>query len=506
MWDRLFGGVPGQNERLEGGNPHSRRLAAIPSNSVAINSLIAMYGRTVVGRSRYLCTNNPYAVSAKEQWVASLAGTGIKPSSLVTDRNMKKALQQLWLDWTDEADYDGLSDFYGLQAMAAAELFEGGECFIRYRANPDNVTVPMQVQVLPTEMLPYRTDVLTGSGNRIELGIEFDANGKRVAYHFYQEHPGQALPRRTAATVRVPADEILHLFRPLRAGQIRGIPQSVASMARLAMLDLYDDAELERKRTTALFAGFITKEATEDEDDHPLGVKEHGSLSTTLGNDQVTMEGGALIDLNPGEDISFAAPADVGTSYDPFQYRNLLQIAAGFGVPYSAMTGDLTRANYGSLRAGELSHRRRVQAYQHNVMIYQMCRPIWLRFLAMATALGEAPWQPSEYMANARDYNRVKWIPPKWDWVDPLKDRQAEKVAVDNGWKSRSDVIEEEGYDPEEMDDRIAADQARADELELRLALPDGTQPEPEPDPNDGEGNQNQNDPNQRGSGEEGAN
>jgi capsid protein len=69
---------------------------------------------------------------------------------------------------------------------------------------------------------------------------------------------------------------------------------------------------------------------------------------------------------------------------------------------------------------------------------------------------------PARYMA-------VKWIPPKWDWVDPLKDRKAEIEAIDAGLKSRSDVIESEGYDAEEVDRRIAADHAREEELGLKF-------------------------------------
>ena len=55
----------------------------------------------------------------------------------------------------------------------------------------------------------------------------------------------------------------------------------------------------------------------------------------------------------------------------------------------------------------------------------------------------------------------------KWDWVDPLKDRMAEIEAIEAGLKSRSDVIESEGYDAEEVDRRIAADHAREEELGL---------------------------------------
>jgi capsid protein len=71
------------------------------------------------------------------------------------------------------------------------------------------------------------------------------------------------------------------------------------------------------------------------------------------------------------------------------------------------------------------------------------------------------------FAANRAQYLPVKWIPPKWDWVDPLKDRKAEIEAIEAGLKSRSDVIESEGYDAEEVDRRIAADHAREQELGL---------------------------------------
>jgi len=60
-------------------------------------------------------------------------------------------------------------------------------------------------------------------------------------------------------TVRVPAAEVMHLFRPLRPGQIRGEPWLARALVKLNELDQYDDAELVRKKTAAMFAGFITR-------------------------------------------------------------------------------------------------------------------------------------------------------------------------------------------------------------------------------------------------------
>jgi hypothetical protein len=69
--------------------------------------------------------------------------------------------------------------------------------------------------------------------------------------------------------------------------------------------------------------------------------------------------------LLPGEDIKFSDPADVGGSYEAFQYRTLLACCSAMGVPYTNVTGDLRQANYSSLREGKLEFRRRIEQLQH---------------------------------------------------------------------------------------------------------------------------------------------
>jgi hypothetical protein len=85
--------------------------------------------------------------------------------------------------------------------------------------------------------------------------------------------------------------------------------------------------------------------------------------------------------LLPGEDIKFSDPADVGGSYEAFQYRTLLACCAAMGVPYTNVTGDLRPANYSSLREGKLEFRRRIEQVQHGTLVFQLCRPVWNRWL-----------------------------------------------------------------------------------------------------------------------------
>lgn len=461
-----------------------RRLASIPAAQTAINDLIRRYGAQAVARSRYLIQNNPYASSAAETFKSALVGSGIKPSKLGVPADQKKAFSTLWADSVPYMDADGVLDFYGIQALIADELFAAGEIFAVYDTPAEEITgtVPLAVRLYQAEMLPYWHNVPLGTinpgsplqpGARIECGIEFDADNRRVAYHFLTRAPGDFTSPpviNSGWTVRIPADRVMHIFRPTRAGQIRGIPYTLAGMVTLAMMDLYDDAELERKRTAALFAGFITQSDPEDDgSESPLGAL--GTLVGPKGKQQsvATLEPGLLVPLGPGENITFSEPADLGGSYEAFQYRMLLRAAAGFNVPYSAMTGDLRSVNYSSIRAGLLEFRRRISATQDFVMIQLFARPFFNKWVALASEAGLAPWTFADFVKNVALYRRVKWLAPKWEWVDPLKDLQAEKLAVDNGFKARADVIEESGDDPEQTDQRIADDQVREDGLGLRI-------------------------------------
>ena len=458
------GGPSTVRARLEGAMSR-RRLRGWQPPLENINSLVASGGPRLLARSRELVVTNGYAANACEAYAANLVGDGIKPSSLIQDGELRDRIQRLWLAWTDQVDADGLTDFYGLQAMIAREMFVAGECFVRIRPRraEDGLLVPMQLQLLQAEMLPFEMTKSTPSGNPIRCGIEFDLIGRRVAYHFRRRHPGDSTDRGPAIpeTTRVPAEDVLHIYRPIDAGQIRGLPHVAPAMVRLFLLDQYDDAELDRKKTAAMFAGFVTKNAPED----PM-MGEIEDEGTGIGI--ASLEPGTLQVLLPGEDIKFSSPADVGGGFEAFQYRTLLAISASLGLPYHLVTGDVRQANYSSLRAELVEFRRRIGQLQHGVIAHQFCRPVWQRWLE-AAALSGALDLPDIKVARA-----VHWIPPRWDWVDPLKDIQAQLLGINAGLMSRRKAVEATGYDIEEIDRENAADAERAASLGLTYSTSPG--------------------------------
>jgi capsid protein len=130
--------------------------------------------------------------------------------------------------------------------------------------------------------------------------------------------------------------------------------------------------------------------------------------------------------------------------------------------------------------------RRRANGIQKHVLGFQLCLPVFRAFMDYAHIGGALDFDG--YADNPHDYLNMAWIPPSWMWIDPLKDRQAEILAVTAGFKARSQSIEEEGGDAAEVDQRIAEDAARAKRLGITISGVQGlkqdlsaTPPEDEP-------------------------
>ena len=134
-------------------------------------------------------------------------------------------------------------------------------------------------------------------------------------------------------------------------------------------------------------------------------------------------------------------------------------------LPYHLVTGDVRQANYSSLRAELVEFRRCVEQLQHGVVAHQLCHPVWARWLETA-ALSGALDLP-DFAGSPARYRPVNWIPPRWDWVDPWKDIPAQVLAMEAGIISRRKVVEDTGYNVEEIDRKNAADAKRARDMGL---------------------------------------
>jgi lambda family phage portal protein len=447
----------------------SRRAYGWQSQTVSPNAAVLSTLATLRDRSRTATRNNGIAKGAIDKLVTNIIGTGIKPMSQAADPTIRKAIQALWTKWTDESDADGLLDFYGQQAQAVRGFLDAGDDYIRLRSRlpGDGLSVPLQLQVLEPELSPYTYNLVTGT-TRIRAGIEFDAIGRRVAYWFHPSRPGDLFDYDPSQLRRVPAESVIHLYDPLRAGQLRGVPHLTQALVKLNELEKFDDATLLRQQLANLFVAFLRKVGSADGALHPLTGK---PVETDgAGQPLVPLSPGLFQELSPGEEVEFSKPPDAGSGYKDFMRQQLLAVSAATGVPYEALTGDMSGVNDRTVRVVFNEFRLRIQMVQHHLIAFQLCRPVWRAWMDAAVLSGALPISLADYRANPDAYLAVKWTPPRTPYIHPVQDVEAQQAAIRAGLTSRSAVVSELGEDAEAIDEQQAADNERADEYGLQYA------------------------------------
>lgn len=393
-------------------------------------------------RARAAVANNPWAANGVGALAGNIVGAGITPTAQHPDEETRRAVTAAFSAWALACDADGLTDFYGLQAAATRAMIVDGESFVQILWTADG----LKLRLIPAELVDLAHTVELGGGARIIAGIEFDSAGQRIAYHVRPVDPTATFDT-FLPPVRVPASDILHLFRPLGPGQVRGVSWLAPVLIRAGELDQLEDALLVGAKVAAMHAGFLI-----DQNSTGAGTPFEGVGTGSIM--ESGLEPGTLKVLPGGYDIRFSTPQQAQQTID-FAKLQLRGIAAGLGVPEYLLTGDLSGANYSSLRAGLIEFRRRVEAIQFHTLIPQLLRPIWNRFVTVAMLAGQL---------DADDLDAAKaceWIPPAQDWVDPKKDAEATAAMIAGGLTSRRRAVAAQGYSVEELDAEIASDRAR---------------------------------------------
>ena len=400
-----------------------------------VNSSLAAGQSSIRARAQHASLNNPHAARAASAWVANVVGIGIRPQSAAG-----AAVDEVVAAWAAECDAAGRCDLYGMQSAVVRSVFVAGEAFIRFRTRrpEDGLVIPIQLEILDPQQVDAAMHKDLGAGGRIISGIEFDPLGRRVAYHVSRHAPGDPLGSTQLEPSRVPAEDILHIFESLVPGQVRGISRFAPVLLRLRDLDELADAALMKAKIESMFAGFLT-----DADGSMLEGAADASVLTQ------GLEPGTLRILPPGSDIKFSNPTAGGETFAPFVSTQLHAIAAGLGLTYEQVSGDMAGVNYSSARVALIEFRRMVEAFRAHVLRPQFLDPVWRRVLAIAELAGAVPVGVDQ---------GCRWIAPAWEWVDPLKDVEADARAVEAGFKSRRQIRTEWGFDPDQVEAEIAAE------------------------------------------------
>lgn len=384
-------------------------------------------------RARWIAQNNPWAGTASEVVARHTVGRGIRAGI------KNKTMNQAWGEWAEstKCDYYGRTNIYGLQRLIMETVSKSGECIV---VKHFGGTGP-KLQVLEGDYLDSGKRILQSKegGNFTVDGIEFDAQGNRVAYWIFQSNPLQFM----LPSQRVPADQVLHIFKPIRPGQHRGIPFGVSVLMRIQDFDEYEEAQLLKAKMAACFSIWVT-----DMNGGQLNTKQ-------VLPDRI--EPGMIFPLNAGQSIAVASPASTD-GYERYSRNQLLAIAQGFGISYEALTGDYSNVNFSSAKMGQLEFAKNVQFWQEQLMIPLFCQPVYEWFQQWSQFVGRKSWNTP-----------ATWTPPKREMIDPTKEIAALRDQIRSGLISWPEAVRQLGYDPDEMLEEIQRINAAMDEKGIKL-------------------------------------
>lgn len=438
-----------------------RRVSSIRASGTDADAAAARRQRLAF-LSRDMVRNTPLATRAKSVITGAVVGDGIIPKVTVRgaglDADLVKRIKQRGLEHIEghfdstAIDRRGRQNLYGLQQLIMGTVIEAGECLVRL--HPDTLVqggFPFQIEVLEPDYLDEtRWGILPGGGE-IRDGIEYDAQGVRLAYWLFPQHPGSdsVMHPASGVSVRVPAGQIVHVFRQDRPGQNRGVTWFAPVVLRLQDLADHEDAQLMRQKVAACFAVFRT-----------------GGDKTIPVPSEIMP--GMVYDLGDSEEVTFASPPGV-EAYDEFTRSALRSVAVGLGITYESLTADLSQVNFASARMGRLDMDQNVSGWQWLMMVPQLLQPIGAWFLDT--------WQqedgdelrragvPDEIWARIG----LEWAPPRRVIVDPSREFTALKEAVRAGFMSRQHVIRQFGFDPERLNEELIEDLKFASDNKLVL-------------------------------------
>jgi lambda family phage portal protein len=399
-------------------------------------------------KARALKQNVPYINAGIEARVSYVVGTGIIPRA--TGKEADK-LNELLTEWYKVCDADGRLDYFGMQAAAERALEVDGEVIIRLRPRllTDSLPIPLQLQLLEIDWLDT-TRTGTNGNNQIINGIEYDALGAVSAYWLWDQHPGDmnglaSLITFKGTSRRVSADYIIHLFAADRPGQGRGFTRLASVIPRVRDLQLYEDAELARKNLETRLSVLGTGDLSQMANPPQGGDSVDGSAARdgNLGE----LSSGNIIQVPPGLDLTVVEPKPAGGYVEYVKYQMHI-IAAGMGVTYEMLTGDMSEVNFSSARVRRMDFKRDIEQQQWLLLIPKMLDRIHRAAVDGAVLAGKI---------RARDYS-VEFSPPKWEYVNPEQDVDADLKEVGAGLCSISEKLRQRGYNPATVFKELASD------------------------------------------------
>jgi len=422
----------------------------------------------VAARAESLAASDGHATSIVDSLALNVAGPGLRPQStpdmaaLGLDDDEADAFadsaEKAWENWCREADAADTDHFDDIQFQVCRSMFVLGE-FIQvpvWLDAPDR-DFGLALQTLHPARLRTPSDLSLDP--MLRRGVEMGTNGRPLAYWLAEPPDGRPLAGLSSAYFRRVPRKVGHRWGCLhrRHGkmpeQFRGESALAPAMKQLSDLSAYADAELVSAVIAASFTVFM--EAAGDQFGGGVGLDGKKKVGPTSYPEE--LKPGTMIVGQPGHKPHLLANPRPPQSFDQFFTRLLRVAAASTGQPYEVVAKDFSRTNYSSARAALLEVWKLYTLFQ-DWFVRGYLRHVWEMVLEEAWLRGYliVPKGKPDFYAARRAWCAASWTRPPRGQIDPVKERTAEQIGLDNLSESLTGILYSRGTDPETMARTIA--------------------------------------------------
>lgn len=427
-----------------------------PTDARSADGVMENAGAKLRKWARHLDENHDISIGILDVLVNNIVGTGIMIEPLVTTKGgqpaekVNKQIRKLMKDWGRRPEVTGELPFGETQRLICRAWLRDGEILMQHVRGPrfkHFSDIPYSLELIEADLLPF--EPITGRDN-VTHGVEKNAWGTPVAYHLFKDHPGNFAipfaPVRDDRMKRVSADDIIHLKFTRRFRQTRGVSIFHGVIRRLEDIKDYEESERIAARVAASLTSFIKK--SEDFT---------GESAASTGDRSFEMQPGMIFDnLQAGEDVGMIKSDRPNTGLDNFIKSNQRMLAAGTGTNYSSVSKDYN-GTYSAQRQ-EMVESQPAYARLREYFIELFMRRVYRELVSAAMLSGVLQLPRGIDMETVFDADMRS---PGMPWIDPKKEVDADAIAVEKRFKSRTQIIRERGGDPDVVEEQIKAERER---------------------------------------------
>lgn len=397
--------------------------------------------RGLVGHARHAAHNGDLARSYEMLVRRHVIGpAGIRLKMRIEDGPGRpdiaanRRIERAWRDWgrMGSPTICGRMSWWGVECAVATAIAREGGAFLRLWRGAGRGKYGLQVEPILFDLLDLDLTRPLAGGGWIESGVECNADGCPVAFHFWNCAQGETHRGLHQRRVRVPAGDIVQIMVPEEIGQNLGIPRSATALRLMNMGEKYEESAMTAANYGAAQMVFFKQS--------DQSGQLTGPVDTDVPIDEI--EAGTVAGLPPGVEPVPFSPNYPEAAVEPFMRHMHTKMAAGLGVAAETLTGDLSRANFSSLRAGKGEERDEWRMLQRAVFesLHDGVFAAWLPMALLSGGIG----LPVEKLDKFSDH---EWQPRGWQSVNPKDDAAAAQIETGLGLRSLTDIAAERGRD-----------------------------------------------------------